>query len=225
MKIFIGYEDRLDSLYRVAKQSILRRAPHAEIIPLKKKELEEQNKYWIRDELASTEFTYTRFLVPHLMDYDGWALFIDCDFLFLDDVKKLFALCNDKYAVMCAKHDYRPTNKTKMDNKPQNNYPRKNWSSMVLWNCGHPSNKVLTTKMVNESEAQYLHRFSWLKDEEIGNVSHEWNWLVGWYKEPKDGKPKALHYTEGGPWFKDCYDTEYARVWLDQFHLLPSPDQ
>ena len=86
---------------------------------------------------------------------------------------------------------------------------------MVLWNCGHPSNKQIDMELVNDpnTTGKYLHRFSWLKDEEIGQISHEWNWLVGWYKEPEDGTPKALHYTEGGPWFENYRNCEYHEMW------------
>ena len=85
----------------------------------------------------------------------------------------------------------------------------------MLINCEHPSNKFVTKTFVNDlsKTGAYMHRFSWLKDEEIGKLSHEWNWLVGWYKEPEDGTPKALHYTEGGPWFDQYYDCEYASEW------------
>jgi lipopolysaccharide biosynthesis glycosyltransferase len=149
------------------------------------------------------------------MGYQGWALFIDCDFVFLDDVKKLFDQINNKYAVMCAQHDYTPKEGTKMDGQVQTVYPRKNWSSMMLINCGSYTNGVLTKELVNDplKTGAYFHRFSWVPDAEVGELSHEWNWLVGWYNEPKDGRPKALHYTEGGPWFKQYEDCEYAKEW------------
>ena len=214
LKIYIGWDSREDIAYQVAKRSILEHVSvPVEIIPLKQKELRKSEIYWReKDKLASTEFTFTRFLVPELTEFNGWALFIDCDFVALDDVKKLFDQTNDNYAVMCAQHDYTPTEVTKMDGKSQTIYPRKNWSSMMLINCSHPSNKKLTKELVNAETitGAYLHRFSWLKDEEIGKISHEWNWLVGWYKEPKHGKPKFLHYTEGGPWFDNYWDCEYA---------------
>jgi len=218
-KIFIGYDSREDIAYQVCRQSIIdtcKRPHELEIIPLKLNELTEQGIYRRPDDtLGSTEFTFSRFLVPHLCDFTGWALFIDCDFLFLEDVTRLFKEIDDRYALMCAKHDYTPKNKIKMDGKKQVNYPRKNWSSCVLWNCGHASNKKLTKELVNDKTTTgvYLHRFQWLPDSEIGTISHEWNWLINWYHEPKDGKPKALHYTEGGPWFKDYQKCEYAADW------------
>lgn len=214
LKIFIGWDSREDIAYQVARQSILDTASvPVDIIPLKQKELRKEELYWRkRDKLASTEFTFTRFLVPELTNFEGWALFIDCDFVAVADVKKLFAQANDQYAVMCAQHDYTPKEGVKMDGKAQLPYPRKNWSSMMLINCGHPSNKQLTKELVNDPniDGKYLHRFSWLKDSEVGKISHEWNWLVNWYHEPKDGKPKFIHYTEGGPWFEEYQDCEYA---------------
>lgn len=217
LKIFIGWDSREDIAYQVAKLSILNHASvPVEIIPIKQKDLRKEGLYWRDvDNLAATEFTYTRYLIPKLADYKGWALFIDCDFVFLDDVAKLFDQIDDRYAIMCAQHDYTPKPGIKMDGKVQTVYPRKNWSSMMLINCEHPDNAVLTPELVNDPEktGAFFHRFSWLEDEKIGKLSHEWNWLVGWYNEPEDGKPLALHYTEGGPWFPQYEDCEYAVEW------------
>jgi lipopolysaccharide biosynthesis glycosyltransferase len=220
LRIYIGWDSREDIAYQACKQSLLDTASvDVQIIPLKQRNLKRKGLYWRKsDKLASTEFTFTRFLVPELQKFDGWALFIDCDFIALEDVKNLFDQKDDKYAVMCAQHDYTPKRDIKMDGQKQTVYPRKNWSSMMLVNCGHPSNTKLTKELVNDPEidGKYLHRFSWLDDSEVGKISHEWNWLVGWYKEPEDGTPKFLHYTEGGPWFeeyKDCeYNLEYYRA-------------
>ena len=216
MNIYIGYDSREDLAYQVTQHSISSQSKNANTIPLKLNDLREKN-YYYRDEdkLGSTEFTFSRFLVPFLNNYEGWALFCDCDILFLKPIDELFSLADEQYAVMCVQHDYKPTSATKMDGKIQSIYPRKNWSSLVLWNCSHPSNKKITKELINDPEVtgKYLHRFSWLKDEEIGSISHEWNWLVGWYQETKEIKPKAIHYTEGGPWFEDYRFCEYHDVW------------
>lgn len=217
-KIFIGWDRREDIAYQVAKKSIEDRASiPVEIIPLKQHELRDTGIYTRpTDKLASTEFTFTRYLVPYLADYKGWALFIDCDFLFLDDVAKLVEQIDDSYAIMCAQHQYTPKPGQKMDGKLQTIYPKKNWSSMMLINCEHPKNiNELTLNNVNNENLNgaHFHRFSWLPDSSIGQISHEWNWLVGWYNEPDDGAPKALHYTEGGPWFDNYKDCEYAAEW------------
>lgn len=217
MKIYVGWDSREDIAYQVCRYSIISRQPKAEVSPLKQHELREKGIYTRGiDSLASTEFTFTRFLVPFLNEYKGWAVFVDCDVIFVDNIEKLFNQAKEEYAVMVVQHNYTPTEETKMDNQKQYVYPRKNWSSMILWNCSHPSNSKLTLELINTKPASYLHRFQWLQDKEIGAIHHEWNWLVNWYKEPTDGKPKAIHYTEGGPWFPNYFHCEYGANWLDE---------
>ena len=213
--VFIGYDSREAQAYNACINSININSTDAyNIHSLNINILKRQGTYTREsDPLSSTEFTFTRFLVPYLSKYKGWALFCDCDFIFLHDIKELFNIIDDKYAVMCVKHDYTPKSSTKMDGFMQRIYPRKNWSSLVLWNCEHPSNNQITPNLINTQTGQFLHRFSWLKDEEIGSIPLEWNWLVGWYKEPKDGKPKALHFTEGGPWFDNYKNCEYSEYY------------
>ena len=219
LKVYVGWDSREPIAFEVCKASILKHATvPVKIVPLKRHNLVRDNMYWREeDALASTEFTFTRFLVPDLMGHRGWALFIDCDFLFLTDIKELFDQVNDNYAVMCVHHDYTPKEGEKMDGQKQINYPRKNWSSAVLWNCGHPDNKVVDKELVNDPtiDGKYMHRFSWLTDDKIGKISHEWNWLVGWYKPVRDGQPKALHYTEGGPWFDQYRNCPFSKEWYE----------
>lgn len=214
MKVFVGWDSREDIAYQVCKHSILSKQPEAEVIPLKQKELRDRGLYWRDvDKLASTEFTFTRFLIPELAHYTGWALFMDCDMILTTDIKELFAQADDRYAVMCVQHDYTPREGLKMDGKQQTAYPRKNWSSVMLVNCSHPSNAVLHKELVNDPEISgaYLHRFSWLKDEEIGELDHTWNYLVGVYNDIDF--PKLIHYTEGGPWFENYRNCEFADLW------------
>ena len=221
--VYIGYDTREDLAYQVSKFSLINKSENINVLPLKLTELREKEFYWRdEDKLGSTEFTFSRFLIPELNNFNGWALFCDCDLLFLEDVNKLFQLADDKYAIMCVQHDYTPSEGTKMDGKQQTIYPRKNWSSVVLWNCSHPSNKQVNKHLVNhpDTTGKYLHRFSWLKDEEIGSIPHNWNWLVGWYKEPSDGKPSAIHYTEGGPWFENYRFCEYHQDWKDSLSQM-----
>ena len=213
--VFVGYDTREDIAYQVCEFSIKRFNANVAITPLVQHELRQKKIYWREiDKLASTEFTFTRFLVPHLMNFKGWALFIDCDIVFLEDVNNLFSLADDRYAVMCVKHEFNPKPGLKMDGQVQTVYPRKNWSSVVLWNCAHPSNEKVTVDSVNNPnfDGAYFHRFSWLKDEEIGDLPCDWNWLVGWYNKD-DGVPRAIHYTEGGPWFKNYRNCEFNQDW------------
>tara|TARA_A100001515_G_scaffold61147_1_gene48076 strand:+ start:421 stop:1107 length:687 start_codon:yes stop_codon:yes gene_type:complete len=216
MKIFIGWDSREEDAYKVCVHTIKKHASKdVEIVPLKRDELIKQGLY-TRDEggNVSTEFAYTRFLTPHLAGYKGWALFIDCDFLFTRDVAELFSLADPQYAVMCVQHDYTPSAAIKMDGQKQVAYPRKNWSSCVLWNCGHPANAIITPDIVNTETGAFLHRFQWLSDNLIGELPLEWNWLEGEYEKP-DEIPAVIHYTNGGAWFKECQDVDYAQEWLD----------
>lgn len=214
MKVFVGYDTREDIAYQVCKHSIISKQPSADVKPLKQQELREAGWYTRPiDKLASTEFTFTRFLIPELTNFEGWALFMDCDMILTTDIKELFDQADDKYAVMCVHHDYKVQEGFKMDGQKQTVYPRKNWSSVVLWNCSHPSNKVVTTDLVNDEKTtgKYLHRFSWLEDEEIGELDHTWNYLVGVYDDIK--KPSLIHYTEGGPWFENYRNCEFHKEW------------
>lgn len=214
MRVFVGYDSREQIAYDVCEYSILKYNRNARVIPLKQDDLREKKVYWRdNDPLSSTEFTFTRFLVPHLCDYKGWAIFVDCDFLFQVNIEEIFALVDDRYAAMVVKHDYNPPEGVKMDGQKQLAYPRKNWSSMILWNCGHPNNQKLTPELVNKETGQFLHRFTWLKDDMIGELNCQYNWLVNHYHEPKDGKPKLIHYTEGGPWFDNYKHCEYGYHW------------
>ena len=214
MKIYVGHDSREDIAYQVCEHSIKRRDPSAEVQPLKQNEMRQLGIYTREpDKLATTEFTFTRFFVPHLNNYKGWAVFCDCDFLWKIPARVLEQYCDDSKAVVCVQHDYTPEEGTKMDGQAQLLYPRKNWSSMVLWNCGHPKNKYLTPETVNTQTGKHLHRFSWLDDDDIGELPYEYNWLVGWYQETETRKPKILHYTEGGPWFENYRECEYSDDW------------
>lgn len=221
MKIFIGWDSREPVAYEVCKFSIERhnKNKNVSLHPLKQQSLRELGLYTrSEDKLASTEFSLTRFLVPYLSNYQGFSIFVDCDFLWTEDVQILFDSADKTKAVNVVKHDYAPSEKEKMDGKIQHIYPRKNWSSMMVFNNQHPSNKHLTPDLINKESPQYLHRFSWLNNDEIGNVSHEWNYLVGWYDDMN--KPKAIHYTEGGPWFENYKGCSFANDWLYEYYLM-----
>ncbi|CAL4967408.1 unnamed protein product [Urochloa decumbens] len=223
-RVFVGYDSREDIAYRVCRHSLLRRSSiPLEVIPIVQQDLRESGLYWRdRDPTESTEFSFTRFLTPHLAGYRGWALFVDCDFLFVADVADLLRLAASASAggaaVMCVHHDYAPMEATKMDGAVQTVYPRKNWSSMVLFNCGHPKNvAALTPEAVSTRSGAYLHRFMWLDDDEVGEVPFVWNFLVGHNKVDPDDvagtAPRAIHYTSGGPWFERYRDCEFADLW------------
>lgn len=213
-RIFIGYDPVEKVAWHTLAQSIINTAsvPVA-IIPLNVRSL--KNVYERKfDERQSNEFSFTRFLVPYLSGYKGWSLFMDCDMMLRRDVAELIELCTqDKSkAVYVVKHDYTSKISVKYLNKIQYSYPRKNWSSFVLWNNEHVSNKVLDVDKVNSAEASFLHRFSWLEDDVIGELPVSWNWLVGEY-EHKDEEVYNVHWTLGGPYFNEFASVDFADDW------------
>ena len=218
MKCFIGWDSREELAYKACVNSIMNINNNVPILPLKRTELTEQGIYRRKDESGATEFTYTRFLVPYLCNYQGWAAFFDCDFIFTEDLQHLFEIKNDSFAIMCVKHEYVPKNETKMDGQKQVAYPRKNWSSLILWNCSHPANKALTPEIINKESGSFLHRFQWLSDNEIGDIPIDWNWLEGEYPKPSK-PPKGIHFTNGGPWFSNCQNVDYAELWQENLQL------
>lgn len=168
----------------------------------------------------STAFSFTRFLVPTLMQHSGWAAFVDGDFLFLADPKELFALADPRFAVMVVQHGPLPESGTKMDGQAQQPYFRKNWSSLILWNCGHPSNQRITPHQVNTMSGQWLHGFSWLEEREIGALPPLWNWLSGIDQQPKTGDPFAVHFTRGHPDMPGYQGSPYCEHWRKVKALL-----
>lgn len=165
----------------------------------------------------ATEFAISRFCVPFLQ-HNGWALFVDCDIVCLADIRELFALADDRYAVMVVKHKQESGPETKMDGQAQTYYSRKNWSSVMLFNCGHPSHERLSQEDLNTWPGRDLHAFNWLEDEVIGELPAEWNWLVN--VEPDMERPKIAHFTLGGPWIKDWKETHWDGIWLDELSRL-----
>lgn len=169
----------------------------------------------------STNFSFSRWLVPTLMQHRGWAMFVDCDFLFLGDVADLFACADDRYAVQVVKHRMPEVEGVKMDGQAQQPYARKNWSSCVLWNCGHVANQRLTPAVVNSMSGQWLHGFSWLDDHEIGDIPADWNWLAG-IDVPLGRDPQAVHFTLGSPDMPGHEDAPYADRWRQELALATS---
>lgn len=160
----------------------------------------------------TTEFAISRFLVPHLCR-EGWALFVDCDVMVRGDLNELFALCEaspDK-ALMCVKHDYVPFEHTKMDGRQQTDYFRKNWSSVMCFNCDHEAHDRLTLDLINAVPGRDLHRFCWLKDEDIGELPAAWNWLAQVSEHIPE--PKLVHWTLGGPWLPAFYEAPFSTEW------------
>jgi|TARA_B110000858_G_scaffold180328_1_gene217796 hypothetical protein len=216
LKVFLGWDSREDIAYQVARYSILKYNPHIEVVPLKLYELREQGCYWrAGDKKASTEFTISRFLTPFLSGYTGYSLFADCDVLALGDIQEIMKevdTTDNRKPVWCVQHDYSPSSTMKMDGQMQHIYPRKNWSSVMLFDNELCEN--LSPDLVNEESPMYLHRMNWAQ--EVGNLKNKWNSLAGYYKED----PKLIHYTDGGPWFERYRDCPHADKWQDSIREM-----
>jgi len=219
LQVFVGWDPREDIAWEICRHSILSRTNANEVCvePLIQSQLREAGTYKRPvDKLAATEFSLTRFLVPHLAGNEGYAIFVDCDFLFLTDIRDVLKEVDPTKAISVVKHDYQPKENTKMDGCIQHPYPRKNWSSFIVFNCSHPSVQALSPAVVNTAEPAFLHRFSWLNDDEIGELDKGWNYLEGWY-EPLYDKLRAIHYTLGGPWFDNKKECDFAAEWLNEY--------
>lgn len=224
MRIYIGYDDKQSDASQVCEYSIQKYArTDVDIVHLKTSELEEQGIYW-RQDTGSTDFSYSRFLVPHLENYNGWAIFVDSDFVFKKDIctlgDELACTPNaDLMSCFVIRHaPYVPQQSTKFYGQTQEQLPMKNWSSLIFYNCGHEHTKRLTPMLVNNQKPSYLHRFQWTQDHLIGMMDVRWNWLVGEYGICQ-GKPYALHFTNGGP-FNGEYGQDYEDVWLNMYEEM-----
>jgi hypothetical protein len=216
--VYIGYDSRESVAFYTLAHSILRRASGpVSITPLMRSQL---GSLYTRPRgpTESTEFALTRFLVPALSGYRGWALFMDCDMLCRADILQLQAQIDrqpDKAVLVC-QHDYVPKTERKFLDQIQTRYPRKNWSSVMIFN--NERCKVLTPEYVNSASGLDLHRFNWLQDSQIGALPLEWNWLVGEY--PYRADARIVHYTLGGPYFDEYRDCDYAAEWFAEFEAL-----
>jgi len=216
INIFVGFDEREAVAYHVCANSIIRHS--SELLAFTPLELKNLETYEEAHTDGSNTFIYTRFLVPHLMNYQGWALFIDGDMILRDDIAKLWKLRDDSKAVMCVHHDYKTRASTKYLGSVNENYPRKNWSSVVMWNCGHPANKVVTPEFVAKGTGAQLHRFTWLDDELVGELPIEWNWLPD--ELGPNGDAKLLHFTLGTPCFHEYADAPMASEWHRERMLM-----
>lgn len=210
--IAIGYDHRESIAYHVLEQSIIDKCSEpVAIIPLVSSMLNDFDGQ--KD--GTNAFIYSRFLVPELCDYQGWAIYLDADMLLRDDLAKLWALRDESKAVMVVQHDYSTRHHRKLIGTPMEcgnaDYPKKNWSSAILWNCGHSQNRILNREFVREAPGSVLHRFQWLTEDLIGSIPPEWNHLVGEY--PKSEQAKLVHFTLGAPCFEHYRKCEYSSEW------------
>jgi lipopolysaccharide biosynthesis glycosyltransferase len=218
LTVYIGYDSsNLGQVmaYSVCRRSIRRYNSTVEIRPIKLDELRAKGIYYRdNDNKQSTQFTYSRFLTPYLNDFKDYAVFCDSDFLWQTDIEDVLQFIDERKSVACVQHEYvECPSSTKMDGLKQEWYPRKNWSSLMVFNCGHEDCKHLTVETVNTETPKYLHRLMWTHDENLGNIPIEYNYLVGYYSS--SDVPAAYHFTDGGPWHEEYTHTVHSDKWLD----------
>lgn len=212
IRVFIGFDPKETGAFPVLSHSIHEHATQpVSITPIMLSQLHGLYKRE-RNPLQSTEFSFSRFLTPYLSDYQGWSLFMDCDMLMTEDIVNLWNMRDDRYAVMCVKHDHQPKEDIKFLDAVQTKYQKKNWSSVMLFNNARCT--ALTPEYVNTASGLELHQFKWLNDDSlIGDIPQRWNHLVG-YNET-DAHAALIHYTSGGPYFHEYAHCEHARAWFD----------
>lgn len=222
IRIFIGYDPREALAFSVLAHSIhVRASQPVSITPLMLTQLGQVYRRE-RNPLQSTDFSFSRFLVPCLSGFSGWSVFMDCDMLVLEDIVELWALRDERYAVQVVKHNHVPEEEIKFLDAAQTRYEKKNWSSVMLFN--NAKCKALTPDYVNTASGLELHQFKWLDDEAlIGEIPHRWNHLVGYDSPSRD--VSLVHYTIGGPYFEEYHDCEYSEEWRAELAGMLRVDQ
>lgn len=217
-RIYVGYDPREPVVYHTFCESVLN---HSTIpVSFHPLSLSFLGKYTGRRD-GSNDFSYSRFLVPWLNKFNGWALYADGDMVVKADIAELFSLREPGYDVMVCQHVYETKAETKYLNSRNESYPRKCWSALVLWNCGNYPNRKLTPEFVASHDGAYLHRFSWLKDERIGELPLEWGWLDTEYRHNPEAK--LVHYTLGSPCFKEYAECDHAAEWRQAHWMSQRP--
>lgn len=212
-RVFIGYDSREEVAFHVLQRTIHQRSSiPVSVTPISLSQLQGIfNREF--NALQSTEFSFSRFLVPWMCNFSGWAIFMDCDMIMREDIAKLWRLRDPRYAVQVVKHDYTPRDETKFLNAVQTKYEKKNWSSVILFNCEQC--KALTPEFVNSASGLELHQFKWLGDDNrIGELPPAWNHLVGEYAPSQSAS--LVHYTLGGPYFEEYRDCEFNKEWFEE---------
>lgn len=211
--VVVGFDQKEAIAYHTFCQSILEKSTiPVHFIPLAINSLYFYNE---NHNDGSNNFIYSRFLTPYLCDFKGFAVYADGDMICNADISELADLFDTSKAVQLVKHDYKTKRSIKYFGNENKNYPRKNWSSMVIFNCQHPANRVLTPQFIQEHDGAFLHRFQWLQDDEIGELDSTWNYLAIEYKPRKD--VKLIHYTLGTPCLVDFKEAEMSEIWWNTY--------
>ena len=221
INIFIGYDEGEKIAYHTLSESIRRNSSvPVSITPLSLNNLPQFTRE--KQSNQSTDFAFSRFLVPYLSNYRGWSIFMDCDMMLRSDIAELYNQATFKYSVMCSQHNYKPKQDIKFRGAKNQEFPKKNWSSVMLFNNSQCTK--LTPEYVNTASGLDLHQFKWLEREYmIGQLPLEWNWLVGEYGYNETAK--NVHWTLGGPWYKEFKEQDYSNEWHELYNSMTEVDK
>lgn len=219
VRLFLGYDEREAVAFHACTQSLIQNCTMPlEIHPLA---LNTLRGYREDHKDGSNAFIYSRFLVPYLCDFNGWAIFLDGDMVVRDDIAKLWRLRDPWCAAQVVQHTYKTKYRGKYLKNRNEDYPRKNWSSVILWNCGHYSNRKLTPDYVEKASGAELHRFTWIDDNRIGALPPHWNHLTMEYSACNDAA--LYHFTIGLPAFSEYAGSDNAEFWWDAAEKMAAP--
>lgn len=222
LKIFIGWDKNESVAWHVLAHSIMRRASKPVLIsPVMLSQIRDEFTRK-RDPGQSTDFSHARFMTPHLAA-GGISVFMDCDMLCLTDITELedIARANNDLDVLVVKHDYTPKTQSKFLGQKQEAYPKKNWSSLMVFNGHRQAVRNLTPEYINKASPMELHQFQWAKS--VGGLGKEWNHLIGEYPDREDAK--IVHYTIGGPWFPEYKNCDYSEEWFDEYEHMTATNR
>lgn len=231
MHIFVGCDARENVCWQVLQYNLMYRWGH-KLIPIRHRELRDAGKFtrsWTIDAKGqyydkldgkpfSTEFSHARFAAIPLareMGLTDWCMFVDCDFLFLHDPKEMLVYTDGRAAISCVQYNWREPEGLKMDGMMQLFYHRKLWSSMFLFRPTHPAHEVMTWDRINFATGAAMHAFDWVTDKEVLEIPKEWNWIPEY--TDRDIKPKAVHFSFGGPWMTGFENVPYANDWRKEY--------
>ncbi len=222
VRVFLGYDPNEAGGFHVCNHSIMTRASRpVSIQPISLNQIPDWKRNNPSDKPGATDFSFARFLVPYLCGYQGYAIFMDgADMLVTDDIVKLWEKRDTYSAVQCVQIPQYDVEETKMWGQRNEWYPRKQWSAVTIWNCGHYHNRVLTPEFVAKASGAELHRFSWLQDERIGQIPAEWNHLVDVFARTPEKTPAVLHYTYGLPTIWSYKDEDAVDKWFEERAMM-----
>lgn len=209
-RVFFGHDDRVEAGTTAFLRSVIAHSTG----PLALTPITQRNMRDVKE--GSNIFTFRRFLVPWMLGYRGWAVFVDgADMLCRADIGEIFDHVYHNDAVRVVKHDYTTKHARKYRGTSMEcdnpDYERKQWAAVMLMNCGHFAWRRVTPEFVRCANTLDLLQLRFLPDALIGELPKVWNWLAD--ESGANPDAKLLHFTAGIPAFPAHADAPMADEW------------